>query len=346
MGKTNESLSPPRALVTGSCALVSGATGFLGHHLLEYLKQAGFRVRVLVRPGRMNPDLPMPDGIEIVSGELEDENSLKRAVAGQHTVFHTAGKVGDWGRRRDFFRVNADGSARLARICRKASVRRLIHISSLTVLGLPRNGATVNEDTAVLAHPKDPYSASKLMAEQLMQAAHDPMGMGVTIIRPGVIWGKGDVTILPRIVKLLNQRRMVAIDGGRNILGLSHVDNLCPGIIQAALCPRAAGQTYHLTDGEEISARQAIETVAQAMGLPGPTISLPFPLIYGAAALMEGVTRIRRSQTPPLITRYAVRLLACNNRYDIGKARRELGYAPGKTFAEGIGEMNLNPEAT
>jgi len=339
----NGTASGARALVTGANALVSGATGFLGSRLMQHLKEAGFRVRVLVRPGRMN-DALVESGVELVTGELEDEDALKRAVDGQHLVFHTAGKVSDWAPRKDFFRVNVDGSARLARVCKDASVQRLIHISSLTVLGLPRNGVTVTEETPTTNHPRDAYTASKLAAEQRMQSAHDPKGMAVTIIRPGVIWGKGDITILPRIARLLRQGRMVYIGRAENILGLSHVENLCRGIIQAATHPAAAGQIYHLTDGEEVTARQAIDTIALAMGVTRPAHSIPFHFVYGAAALLEGAARIRGQKTPPLLTRYAVRLVACNNRYDIDKAQKEIGYTPRKTFADGIAELNLSAE--
>ena len=107
------------------------------------------------------------------------------------------------------------------------------------------------------------------------------------MVRPGVIWGPGDTTFLPRFAALLRPGQMVLIDGGRNLLGLSHVENLAQGMILAATVPAAAGQIYHLTDGEEITAAEVFRLLAAALGVPPPRRSLPFPPPCAAAALME-----------------------------------------------------------
>ncbi len=331
------------ALVTGASALVSGATGFLGSRLVGHLQRAGFRVRVLARP---TSDLGQiaGSGVEIVNGDLCDEESLRRAVAGQRFVFHTAGKVTDWGRREDFFRVNADGTARLIAACQDEAVERLVHISSLTVLGLPRTGATVNEETPYARAPKDPYTASKIAAEIRAREANGKRGLAVTVVRSGVIWGPGDTTFLPRLARLLRRGRLPYIGGSHNVIGLSHVDNLCAGIILAATTPAAAGQIYHITDGEEITARTAIDTIAAVLGARPPRISLPFWLLYAAASLIESGAKLAGRREPPAITRYSIRLVACNSRYDITKARRELGYCPEQTFQSGMAGLAFNGE--
>jgi 2-alkyl-3-oxoalkanoate reductase len=329
------------ALVTGASALVSGATGFLGGRLVGHLQRAGFRVRVLVRPtsdlGKISGS-----GVEIVQGDMCDADSLRQAVAGQRYVFHTAGKVTDWGRREDFINTNAGGTARLIAACQDAAVERLVHISSLTVLGLPRTGTAVNEETPYAHAPKDPYTASKIEAEICARGAHGKKGLAVTVIRSGVIWGPGDMTIVPRLAALLRKGRLPYIGGGRNVIGLSHVDNLCAGIILAATTPAAAGQIYHLTDGEEITARAALDAIAAAMGVPKPSRSLPFWLLYAAASLLEAGAKLAGRKEPPAITRYSVRLVACDSRYDIAKARRELGYAPAIGFRDGITGLRLS----
>lgn len=330
-------------LVTGVSALVSGATGFLGGRLVNHLQRAGYRVRILTRD---NSDLTALSGgeFEIVKGDLDDEESLRHAVDGVNVVFHTAGKVTDWAPRKEFFRVNTYGTERLINACLQASVRRLVHVSSLTVLGLPRDGAPVNEETPPAEAPRDPYSASKLAAEQRIRTACVHRGLDAVIVRPGVIWGPGEITIVPRIAGLLKKGRMVYIGRADNILALSHVDNLCTALLLAAAAPAASGQIYHITDGEEITARQAIDTLASAMNVPKPSLSLPFPILYGAAAFMEWTAKRMGSQKPPMLSRYGVRLIACDSRYDIDKARRELGYTPVKRFYAGIEELNLAEE--
>lgn len=325
----------PTAPVTGVSALVLGATGFLGGRLALALTRKGYAVRALARPTSDVSPLAA-GGIEIVRGDLADEDALARAVAGRQLVFHAAARVGDWGAGDEFRRVNVDGTARVIAACRKQRVRRLVHVSSLTVLGLPRDGACVDEETPPAVSAVDAYSASKIAGETLVRRAHGADGLETVVVRPGVIWGPGDATFLPRFAALLRRGRMVLVDGGRNRVALSHVDNLVQGMLLAASVPAAAGQVFHITDGEEITAAEAFRLLAETLGVPLPRRSLPFPVIQAAAALMEAWARLRRRGEPPALTRYGVRLVASDCRYDIGKARRELGYRPVVSFRQGV----------
>jgi nucleoside-diphosphate-sugar epimerase len=323
------------ALITGTRALVSGATGFLGGHLAQVLHGLGYRVRILVHK-RHRIDHLLALGMEIVEGDLLDTASLVRAAAGQSVVFHTAGKVTDWGPRAEYFQVNTEGTRNVIAACRETGVGRLVHVSSLSVLGLPRTGEVITEETPYPRVLPDAYSASKKAAELLVRAANGAGGLATTVVRPGVIWGPGDITIVPRLVDLLRRRQMILIDGGRNLLGLSHIESLARGLVLAAEAPRAAGEVYHMTDGEEITAREAVDALAAVLGVPRARLSLPHGVVYGLAALIEGAALLAGRTTPPRMTRYGVRLVACHCRYDIGKARRELGYQPTVTFREGI----------
>lgn len=282
-------------------------------------------------------------GVEIVHGDLQDPASLRRAAEGQRLVFHTAGKVSDWGPRAAFLRANVDGTANLVAACQAAGVERLVHLSSLTVLGLPRDGARVDESSPYGDEVRDPYSVSKIAGEKLARAAHGAGGLEVTVIRPGVIWGPGDTTILPRFAALLRRRMLVTTDGGRNLIGMSHVTNLAAGVMLAAEVPAAAGQIYHLTDGEELTAIDALTAIAAVIGAPPPRLSLPYWAVLGAATLLELAALAVGSERPPAITRYGVRLVSCNARYDLSKARRELGYAPSVSFRDGVRQLAADP---
>ena len=319
---------------------MSGATGFLGGHLAQVLHGLGYRVRILVHK-RQRVEHLLALGMEIVEGDLLDPASLVRATAGQSVVFHTAGKVTDWGPRAEYFQVNAEGTRNVIAACRDSGVARLVHVSSLSVLGLPRTGELVTEETPYPRSLPDWYSQSKRAAEQLVRAANGEGGLATTVVRPGVIWGPGDITILPRLVDLLRRGQMILIDGGRNLLGLSHIESLARGLVLAAESPGAPGRIFHMTDGEEITAREAVDALAAAVGVPRARLSLPYGVVYGIAALIEGAALLARRSTPPRMTRYGVRLVACHCRYDIGRARRELGYRPAVTFREGIKQLSF-----
>ncbi len=319
--------------------LVTGVTGFVGRRLARALVARGCLVRGLTRRDTGVGDL-VSDGIEVVRGDLADPAALGRACDGRRLVFHAAGRVSDWGPREGFVRVNVEGTARLLEACARADVERFVHLSSLTVLGLPHDARAIDE-TAPYATPLagDHYTATKIAGEQLVRAASAEGRLATTVIRPGAIWGLGDRLIVPRIVRLMRRGLMPVIGGGRNVLGLSHIDNLVDGIILAGRTPRAAGQIYHLTDGEEVTAAEALAHVAGAYGLKPPRVHVPYWAVYSLAAALEGAARATGRAQAPAITRYAVRLVACDCRYDIAKARGQLGYQPQVSFRAGVREL-------
>jgi len=326
-------------LGNGIPVLVTGATGFLGGHLARELSRRGCRVRALTRRTSGLSALT-EQGIEVAHGDLLEEGSLDAAAAGQQVVFHTAGRVSDWGARDLFERANVEGTRNLVTACREAGVARLVHVSSLTVLGLPRDGRVVDETTPCAKLPRgDFYSASKLAGERLVREAHGQGGLATTVVRPGAIWGPGDPNVLPRIIAVLRRGVMPYIDGGSNLLGLSHVANLIPGIIRAGEAKVAAGRLYHLTDDEEITSREALDALADALGLKRPRLSLPYWAVYGIAAIVEGAGRHSGRAAPPAMSRYGVRFVACNCRYNIGRAQRELGYRPMVSFRQGVAAL-------
>ncbi len=329
-------MSVPAGFADGVC--VTGATGYFGSRLAAVLRGRGVRVRALARPTADTRRLEAL-GVQIARGDVTQPATLAAALAGERLVVHAAGKVSDWGEPRDFFRVNAQGTANVVAACRAAGVHRLVHLGSLTVLGLPRDRATVDELTPPVEAPRDPYTASKLSAEKIVRAAHVPGGLESVVVRCGVIWGPHEPTILPRIVALMRRGRMVYPGDGGNLVGMTHVDNLVAGVLLAATAPAAAGNVYHVTDGEEITCRRLLEALAGELGLAPPRRGVPLPVVLAAATLLEWGARAVRSATPPPITRYGARLVACDCRYDIGRARRELGYRPVVSFDRGLAQL-------
>jgi nucleoside-diphosphate-sugar epimerase len=278
-------------------------------------------------------------GAEIVRGDVCEPASLREAARGQQVVFHAAAKVPDWGPRREFFRVNVDGTRQVVTACQDAGVERLVYVSSLTVLGLPRRGAAVDEQSPYDPSRRDAYTASKIAAEKIVREANRQRGLCTVAVRPGAIWGPGDPSLAPRIAALLRRGRAVYIGRATNRLALSHVDNLTLGLRLAAETPAAAGQVYHLTDGEPVTAREVIDSLAALVGTPRPRWSVPFFVMYMAAAALEGVAHLVRRRLPPPFTRYAVRLVASDCRYDNRKAERELGYCPTVSFRQGLAAL-------
>ena len=315
--------------------LVTGASGFLGGHLAGFLRKRGYQVRALVRA---TSDLSRLEGTgaEIVQGDLSDRDSLWRAMQGVKWVFNSAAKVSDWGPREAFLAINRDGAQNVVAACQHAGVERLVHFSSLTVLGLARKGELVTEDSPYATGSIDRYSDSKLAGERLVREAHGRRGLATVVVRPGAIWGEGDPHILPRIVKLLRSGRMVYVGDGENHVALSHVENLSLGLALAAEKPEAAGRVYHVLDAEDLTSREVIDGVAEAIGVPRPRRSVPYGIVYGVAFALEMSGRLLRLEKPPAMTRYGVRFVASDCRYDKTRAKSELGYVPTVSFRQGL----------
>ena len=319
----------------GTAALVTGATGFLGGHLAGFLKRRGYAVRALARTTSDTRALEAL-GVPIVRGDLTDRASLVAAMKGVRVVFNCAAKISDWGPREAFLTVNREGAANVVAACPEAGVERVVHFSSLTVLGLPRAGETITEDSPYAAGTLDRYTQSKLEGEKAFREAHGKGGLATVVVRPGAIWGPGDPHILPRIVALLRQGRMVYIGGGGNHVALSHVENLSLGLALAAEVPAAAGRVYHVVDEEDLTSREVLDGLAEGLGTPKPAASVPYGLVYGTAWAMETAGRILGRKKAPPMTRYGVRLVASDCRYDRSRARDELGYRAIVSFKQGV----------
>ncbi|HEY3451848.1 MAG TPA: NAD-dependent epimerase/dehydratase family protein [Myxococcales bacterium] len=318
-----------------SPVLVTGASGFLGGHLADFLKRRGYAVRALVRATSDTRKLEAL-GVELCRGDLTDQPSLVAAMKGVRTVFNSAAKVSDWGPKEAFLTVNRDGAANVVAACQEAGVERVVHFSSLTVLGLPRAGETISEDSPYATGPLDKYTQSKLEGERVVREAHGRRGLSTVVVRPGAIWGPGDPHILPRIVALLRRGRMVYIGGGKNHVALSHVENLSLGLALAAEVPAAAGRVYHVIDEEDLTSREVLDGLADGLGTPRPVASVPFWLVYGAAGAMELGARLLGSEKAPPMSRYGVRLVASDCRYERSRAKKELGYQAIVSFKQGV----------
>ena len=316
-------------------ALVTGATGFLGSHLAKALAQRGYNVRALVRNTSKLSRLQGQD-IENVEGNLLDIDSLKKATSGQNIVFHNAGIVNEWGKRETFYKVNVDGAKNLLEACLASGIKRFVHTSSVTVLGKPCGKSPMDETFPYTERYFEFYTETKILSEKVVLDYYNKEKLPVTVIRPGIIWGPGDTTILPRLERLTRKGFVFNMGKGNNVLCLSYVSNVVEGLILAAESPVAIGQIYHITDDEKITSQTFFTELTKIMGLHPPTISIPFSVLYATAYIWETLAKSMKLSKPPLITRYGVCLLGYDFNYDISKAKRELGYSPKTSFKEGM----------
>jgi len=317
--------------------LVTGATGLLGSHIVEQLRRRGQPVRALVRPGSERTWL-QTQGVEFVEGDVTDLQALRRACAGCDVVFHAAAKVGDWGRWSEFQRVTIDGTRNVVEAARSAGVRRLIHISSISVYGYYTAEQTLDESDPVgfRLYRWSYYSRSKLQAERIARAAHQPGVLEVTVIRPAWIYGERDRATMPRLVAMVRAGRARIVGRGDNRLNIVYAGNVAEAAILAAGSARAAGQVYNCSNDGIITQQEYFDLLAQSLGAAPVRRRVPYRVAYSAGLALECFWRLFRMRRPPFITRYAVWLMGRRSYFSADKARRELGWQPTTPYHVGI----------
>jgi nucleoside-diphosphate-sugar epimerase len=304
---------------------VTGGSGFLGQHVLRALRGAGHAVRALART-QHSADVVRSAGAEPVRGDLGDAAALRKGMAGCDAVVHAAAHTEQWGPQRDFERVNVDGTAAVLDAARHAAVGRLVHVSTEAVLADGRPLVGVDEAWPRPARVYGAYAETKARAEDLVRAANDA-NLATVVVRPRLVWGPGDATVLPAVVAAARAGRFAWIDGGRYRTSTCHATNAAAGIVLAVERGRGS-DVYFLTDGEPVEFREFLTALAATAGVALPGRSLPRPLAWAAATALEAVWRVLPLRGAPPLTRTFLALSAQEMTVDDGKARRELGYRP------------------
>jgi nucleoside-diphosphate-sugar epimerase len=314
--------------------VVTGATGQLGSHIAEQLRAADERVRALVR-SPANAGLLRSLGVEVVEGDLRDPGAVRRALAGANIVYHCAARVSDWGPWSIYEEEAVASTRNLVEACVGENVGRLLHVSTISVYGHPRlaPGTQITEETPLGEKfwLWDYYPRSKLMAEKL--AWEFP---NVTVVRPSWIYGPRDRITLPRIIPALQQGRVRIIGTGANLLNIIYVSDVAAGAILAANDPKAQGQAFNLCSEGEVTQKDMINAMTDALGLARITRHVPYFLAMRSALVAESLARLCRFKDPPRITRRAIFLIGRPTYYSIAKARSQLGWVPRVRIQEGV----------
>jgi dihydroflavonol-4-reductase len=306
--------------------LVTGATGFVGAAVLRCLAEAGHNVRVLVRPTSDRFNLSNID-CEIVTGDLTEPESLKRAVRNCEAVFHVAADYRIWVPNRERMnRVNVQGTVDVILAAAAAGVSRIVYTSSVATLRLEDNGLPADEKSqAELSDMIGAYKQSKFLAEREVKRLVAEAGVPVIIVQPTAPFGPGDIKPTPtgRLVVEAGAGRMPAyVNTGLNVV---HVDDVAKGHL-LAFEKGSVGESYIL-GGENRTLQWILATVAELTGQRPPRIRLPHWFLTPIAYVWEGITRIRGSDEP-MMTVDSVRMSRKLMYFSSEKARRELGYSP------------------
>ena len=317
--------------------LVTGGGGFLGRAVVERLLRRGHQVRSYARGSY--PALAAR-GVEQVRGDLADPRATAAACAGCRAVVHAAALVpGTPGTASRFHAVNVAGTEAVIAGCRAHRVERLVFASSPSVVFAGRDLRGVDESIPYPDHYDSPYARTKALAEQAVLAANDG-ALAAAALRPHLIWGPGDRHLVPALIARARRGRLVRIGRGPFRIDVTYVDSAAEAHALAVerLAPgaRPAGRAYFISQGEPVDLWQFVGRLLQLAGAPPVRRRVPRWLALAAAGLAEGAGRLLRPAAAPPLTRFLVREISSSHWFDISAARRDLGYAPPVSIAEGL----------
>jgi nucleoside-diphosphate-sugar epimerase len=307
--------------------LVTGASGFIGSHLVRAALASGYRVRALLRDRRQTQAL---GPVEPFEGDLLEPGSLAGIADTIDYVVHCAGVLGKWGRPESLlYDVNVQGSLNLLRACRGAGWRRFLHLSAGGVTG-PLQVRQVDE-----SHPCRPataYENSKLLGEQTVLEQAQAWNLPASVLRPTFTYGPGDPHKLP-LFRAIQRGRFVFIGSAESVLHPVYIDDLIGGILLALERARD-GETYILGGERPVTKSELVFAIADALGARRPWIHLPLWIAGPAAGALEWLGQHLHFE--PILTRSRVSMMSENFGYTIDRARKQLGYAPQTSLADGI----------
>ena len=301
--------------------LVTGASGFVGSHVVRRLVARGEPVRVLVRRERTLTALEgLP--VERAYGDVRDLPSVQAAVRGCRWVYHVAADYRLWTRRpQELYDTNVTGTVNVLTAAQAAGAERIVYTSTVGALGYPVNGRPATEETPItLDRVIGHYKRSKFLAEQEARrlAAH---GCPVVIVNPSTPVGTWDLKPTPTgqmIVDFLNGRMPGYVETGLNLID---VEDVAEGHLLAMRQGRL-GERYILGH-QNLALAEILRLLSRVSGRPMPTMKMPWLVAYLAGSLSTGVAWV--TNRPPAIPLEGVRMARHRMFFDAGKAVRELG---------------------
>ena len=306
--------------------LVTGANGFVGKALCESLLQRGHRVRAVVRKAPSASATPAAAIETATVADIDAETDWSAALSGMDVVIHLAARVHVMRESADdplaeFRRVNVAGTEHLARCAAASGVKRLVYVSSIKVNGEATAGGQKYAESDTPA-PQDPYGISKHEAEQALHRVAQETGIEIVIVRPPLIYGpevKGNFIQMLKVLSAGIPLPLASVDNRRSLL---YLGNLVDALSACATHPSAAGQTYLVSDGEDVSTPELLRLLANAAGQPARLFPCS-PRMLKALARLAG-------KGPQ-----ADRLLG-SLRVESGKIRAELNWTPPYSLRQGL----------
>lgn len=319
--------------------LVTGATGGLGRNAVHALLEHGIEVRATGRNTNIGKELAAA-GADFVALDLAMASSAQIAhlLRGVDTIWHCAALSSPWGMVSDFVAANVVSTQRLLGAADTRNVKRFIHISTPAIYFDYKNRSNIPESFRP-ARYVNAYAQTKAQAEQCVQSACERFpDMRCVILRPRAIFGPYDQVLMPRLSRVLDQRRgrLPLPRGGNVTLDITYVENVVHAMWLASMNDDVpSGAAFNITNHEPVVLREVLQRLFHdELGRPFDIVTLPYPVLAAAARAMQAVSRITGRE--PSLTPYSLGALSFDMTLDNMKAMQVLHYIPPISLSDGI----------
>lgn len=311
--------------------LVTGATGFLGSALTTELVKQKQQVRILARDEH-KARAHFGEAVTIIRGEITDVDQVQRAVDGATIIYHLVGRLYHPSVPAElYYNTHVEGTRILLNACKgQKQLQRIVHCSTTGVHGV--TGKTPVAENAPFA-PTNPYEASKLQGELLALKAYKEDDLPVSVARPGLVYGPGDLHLLG-FFSSIQKGLFRVIDGGDALLHPIYIDDMTSAFLLCAGQPQAIGQTYNIAGAYPVTIRELSTAIAHSMHRKLPKGSIPLWAANLASDIFSVIPGIKGENAP--LTRSRVQFLTRSRVYDISKAKAELGFDPAVRLEVGM----------
>ncbi len=306
--------------------LVTGGTGFVGSHVVEELLEHGYEVRILTRKKDYSKK-----NIEVIMGDITDEKSINTWLKGIDIVFHVAALSSEWERKRNFMKVNVEGTQNVVNACMRNGVKRIVYMSTAGIYGFPNVSYPLREEEKIRLH--NAYALSKFLGEKIVVGCEEIQSCAV---RSPLIIGARDTHVVPVLAEMIKKGKARYIRSKENVFSISHPRDV-------ATCLRLAGEkggkgTVYNVKSFDCSIEELFEKFAEYLGAEAPHKTTPYYIAYLGAFLLEKIYAATRSKKAPPLTRFKVRLIGTKRIISSEKAKEELGFRAKYAMEETVKE--------
>ena len=312
--------------------LVTGAYGFLGKYVIDELVKNNYKVLAFGRNKTKMQQLKKKN-VDIFIGDFCNKDDALKATENVDYVIHCGALSTVWGKREDFINTNVNGTMNLVEGCRKNKVKRFVYVSSPSIYAGKMDRTNIKENDYDENNKLNYYIESKILAEKELDKNRD---VNWVIIRPRGLFGIGDTSIIPRLIRVNSKIGLPLFNKGKNYVDMTCVENVAHALRLCLESEKAVGNIYNITNGEPQCFKDLLEELFDKLGVKPKYMFININVIYFISCLIELFYKTFRIYKEPMLTKYNVCTLGYSQTLDITKAKKDLKYKPIITLSEGI----------